>query len=285
MSPVGLPEDLIAWEKGRLSLTELKRRHPGPEVDEILDVRDRLISIDDAVTPPAWASVQKRLAERPLRPIARLRAAAARPLVIGAAASVLGTSVAAAAGVDPISRGVRAVWRDVTGIFQEGDDGPARSTEEGVPAGEPSTTAGDEVDPEEGASATDPQPSHGSGAAGDDADRKPRGEGGDSRDQREPGRDEASSATDDPSRDAGRDGETTSDDPEAEDDVDPSEQDGDDSETPAESDDDGSEPSDDLEEDEDVDQDLDEDVDEGFDERDQEDVQDLDEEQPEPEQD
>jgi hypothetical protein len=128
-----LAEDAARWETGLLTLDELESLHPGEDVRRLVDLSGLLAAVGEMPTPDpaaAWAAFQDQLPER-LRPVERIQRRFRRALVpIMAAAALGGTSVAYAAGVEPVRHGVDRIAHNVADLFNR-DDGNQGNVDNG----------------------------------------------------------------------------------------------------------------------------------------------------------
>jgi len=136
-------DDALLWETGQLSLGELTSRHPGEDVAGLVTLFGQLEIAADAPSDPeaGWAVLRERLPERisDWKPVARtafgdLRGRLRRSLVAAAAATaalVGGTSIAYAAGVQPVRHEVDRIVSTISNLVPgHGDD---HETDAGVP--------------------------------------------------------------------------------------------------------------------------------------------------------
>jgi len=165
-------DDALLWETGQLSLGELTSRHPGEDAAGLVALFGRLENAADAPAsdPEAgWAVLRERLPERlsDWSPAARpvfgdLRGRLRRSLVaasVATAALVGGTSIAYAAGVEPVRHEVDRIVSTISNLFpgHDGDsDGPGTpgvvpgDDQDGVEPAEPSPTQTSEHEPNKG---------------------------------------------------------------------------------------------------------------------------------------
>lgn len=140
-----LATDLARWEAGTLSASELEQAHPHEEIASLLAVHTGLSSLAAEPCPDpesGWAALRDRLPDHPI-PLHRPASKRARRTIVAAvaAASLAGSSIAYAAGVEPVRRGVDAIVDGVAGVFG--------GTSEQKPA-PPSVTPGAENDADTG---------------------------------------------------------------------------------------------------------------------------------------
>lgn len=111
-------DDVACWQAGELSEDELRRRHPGSEVDDALAAHARLLAWAQAPVPDpalAWPQVAAALPAQGPRRSRRLR----RPAVAAIVAAVLASpAVSYALAPDAVRSGIR----QVADLFTDGRD-------------------------------------------------------------------------------------------------------------------------------------------------------------------
>ena len=130
----------MLWESGELPLAELQTLHPREDVPRLVALWGQMAAIAEASTPDpeaGWAELRGRLSEREPGSEGALKSARvqwrARRLVVAVASAALigGTSIAYAAGVEPVRREVNEIVGRVSNLFtghDAGDDADPANT-------------------------------------------------------------------------------------------------------------------------------------------------------------
>lgn len=130
----GFADDAVRWESGELSLDELEARHPGRDVRGLADLSGRFAAIAESPTPDpeaSWTALRDRLPVRMWTP-ERVQRRVRRSLVAAAAAAMLaGTSIAYAAGVEPVRHQVDRIVSSVVDLVSGEDAGNSHDGDQG----------------------------------------------------------------------------------------------------------------------------------------------------------
>jgi hypothetical protein len=140
-----LDDDLARWEAGDLSLDDLRRRHPGEDVDALLALHGRLLALAEEPTPDAaaaWAVAMPTVFGPPAAP--RRRRRSRRAVVAASIAAFLAVpTVSYAAAPEAVRSVVREVRDLLPGLPDTDDDGPTgggTDARAGTPRGATTTT-------------------------------------------------------------------------------------------------------------------------------------------------
>ena len=126
----------MLWESGELPLAELETLHPYEDVPRLAALGGQMAAIAETATPDpeaGWAELRGRLSEREREhgrggalSSARLQWRARRLLVAAVSAALVGgTSIAYAAGVEPVRREVNEIIERVSNLFTGHNAGDA----------------------------------------------------------------------------------------------------------------------------------------------------------------
>ena len=146
-------EDAMRWEAGELPLDELEARHPEQDVRDLAEVWGQLAAIAEGPTPdpePGWTALRAQLPaplhrHEGLRRTEGLRWRARRTVAAAMAAALIGgTSIAYAAGVEPVRRGVDEVVDHVGGFFFGNESGNTSSDQDDSDRGDQVNTGTDQ---------------------------------------------------------------------------------------------------------------------------------------------